>query len=384
MNLFVQTIRSRHAARGVTVLELLIVMTILLMITAATIPIMMPAMANRRLRESSRLVSAFISGARSRAIETGRPVGVVFERFNGLPLAYTMHYVEVPEPYAGESASSACIVTQGMMGLTANMGWIDAFNPTMVRVGDEIQFNYQGQRYRIDGPDTMPTDGIIDTPMSMMPTVLNLSLLTVAGRTPWTATPSPRLPYQIIRQPQASAIAPLTLPEGICVDLYASGITNGGTFTGLDPTQGIMPMMGIPTPDDWTTNAPLTYDPTVMFGPNGAVLSVTNGSGALTRPNGAAYFLIGRRELMADVSKKTMTVEKVDENIHDQQALLMQPSNPLPTLAYLQNFWVTVSPQSGHVSVSEMATNPQTMGNAPTVSDARRFAIDGRMVTGGR
>src|SRR4051794_27315626 len=93
-------------SRGVTLLEILIVLTIMLMITGATLPVMLPALQNRRMREGSRLVSTFISGARSRAIEAGRPVGVMFERLNGLPMAAQVSYVEIPPPYNGDSLNS--------------------------------------------------------------------------------------------------------------------------------------------------------------------------------------------------------------------------------------------------------------------------------------
>ena len=100
-----RTIRTRPPS-GVTLIELLIVITILLMVTAAAIPLMIPALQNRRGREAARLVSSFISAARSRAIETGRPVGVMLERYNGLPFAMSLSYVEVPPTYAGDTVNS--------------------------------------------------------------------------------------------------------------------------------------------------------------------------------------------------------------------------------------------------------------------------------------
>jgi prepilin-type N-terminal cleavage/methylation domain-containing protein len=91
---------------GVTLLELLVVMLILLMVTAAAIPMMAPALQNRRMREAARLASSYISGARARAIQSGRDVGVMIERFEGRPYAMTLSYVDVPLPYAGDSTSS--------------------------------------------------------------------------------------------------------------------------------------------------------------------------------------------------------------------------------------------------------------------------------------
>ncbi len=89
------------------------VIIIIVTITAATIPAVLPALANRRVREASRIVNVFIAGARSRAMQTGRPVGVMFERFAGLPDgAMTLSYCEVPPPYAGDFTDSRATVSK--------------------------------------------------------------------------------------------------------------------------------------------------------------------------------------------------------------------------------------------------------------------------------
>ena len=49
----------------------MIVVTILAMITAATIPLMLSGVDQRRLKEATRLVSSYFGSARARAIETG-------------------------------------------------------------------------------------------------------------------------------------------------------------------------------------------------------------------------------------------------------------------------------------------------------------------------
>ena len=93
--------------RGVTLIELLVVVSIMLMLAAYALPKLAPMARERKVREAARSVNVFLSRARSRAIETGRPCGVVFQRFNdtaGDPLsnAATMLYqAEVPPPYAG-------------------------------------------------------------------------------------------------------------------------------------------------------------------------------------------------------------------------------------------------------------------------------------------
>ncbi len=94
--------------RGVTLLELLVVLLILLMVTAASVPIIAPALRNRQVREASRLLSAYLGAAKARAVQTGRPVGIKIERFNGQPYALTVSQVEVPPPYMGDVFGATC------------------------------------------------------------------------------------------------------------------------------------------------------------------------------------------------------------------------------------------------------------------------------------
>ena len=59
----------------------------------------------RRVREAARAVNVYISSARNRAIEIGRPCGVIFRRANGtnFPTASTvLDQCEVPPTYAGD------------------------------------------------------------------------------------------------------------------------------------------------------------------------------------------------------------------------------------------------------------------------------------------
>ena len=337
--------------RGVTLLELLIVMTIMLMVTAAAIPVMMPALTNRRMREASRLTSSFISGARARAIETGRPAGVMLERFNGLPMAMQLSYVEVPPPYAGDTLSSKVtmeplVAPNRITGFTAgDAPWLAA----VVRFGDQIRLDFKGPLYTLSS--VLPTLGVPD------PRAGQVATDPPTTGAPWyladSANVPPALPagyangvpYQIIRQPVRSSATPLQLPEGTVVDLMNSGVTSSNVF----PPVVVPPAM-------WPTMPPVPFNPVIMFSPNGSVHSVTTAA-APFRPLGPVYLLIGRRELMADV-----TPSGGDENLFDPRAT--------PENAYLSNFWVTIAHQTGQVSVAE---NARTM-NFADVSSARVFA----------
>jgi len=51
-------------------------------------------------------VTAFLGAAKARAVQLGRPVGIVIERENGQAFAFRMAQVEVPPPYSGDIVGS--------------------------------------------------------------------------------------------------------------------------------------------------------------------------------------------------------------------------------------------------------------------------------------
>lgn len=351
--------RLRRDRRGVTLLELLIVIMILLMVTAAAIPIMAPALENRRMREAARLASSFVSGARAKAIQSRREVGVVLHRFEGRPYAVSMSYVEVPPPYGGDVTGATCTVMEvnaadvvdpvsPPTGLYVTKWFeldVGTMNTNLVRMHDEIQFNYQGPKLRILGPDAN-TDNVVDAGSTIYAALLSPTPGAVIP-TPWPSmAPSSPVSYQIFRQPVRTSDQPLQLPDGIVIDLLQSGIglNNAVAFGALG------------------------VDPIITFTPNGSVGHViTTQAQRVTSP---IFLLMGRRELMDDVATINGGGTFEDKNFTD--------SDTNPNNLYLQNFWITIGSQTGLVTTSEMATNP-----SPGIfADARAIAVTSQSIGG--
>lgn len=369
--------------RGVTLIELMVVLTIMLMVTAAAIPIMIPAMQNRRMREASRLVSSYISGARARAIETGRPVGVMFERFNGQPFSMNLSYVEVPQPYGGDTTASRIFfnppwqvrdTTGVVIGSLSQVGFFPPTDPvtiTQIRYGDLVRFDYKGPTYVIAAimppliwdavggswfiqSNTFPTPdpNAVGRPVPLPTQALPSPAPAPVGWFLFRADGFPFVPpaayiangvsFQIYRQPLRSSAAPMQMPEGSVVDLAASGVGLGNSFSNAFTTA-------------------VTFNPVITFSPTGAVDYV--GVPTLTRPNNPIFFLVGRRDLMPDASKTGF-----DENMYD--AISLQ---------HLSNFWVSIGYQTGHVSVTE---NMAAGRAAADFANARQFARTGQSVGG--
>ncbi|HEX4142707.1 MAG TPA: prepilin-type N-terminal cleavage/methylation domain-containing protein [Pirellulales bacterium] len=363
--------------RGITLIELLVVMVIVSIVTAATIPMLATGADQRRVREAARLVSSYISAAKSRAIETGRPAGVMIQRYAGQSFAMTLVGVEVPPPYCGDTTASTATIN-GSGQLIAFPAGDFAWQQT-VNVGDIIQFGYQGRSYMLLGTLSPPTvvgqppvfpNGTAGGTTNPAGGVQLLSATGFTGQTTGTvfcnlwatdgsltlppATPAagPGVPYQIMRQPVKSATPPLQMPGDTVIDLYATTVPDpgGSGSVSLTGTSGI----GITTfgtgPYDYVTTPFVGYapypNPMILFGPTGGVNYVYYDNNPPQHLTSALYLLIGRREGMEDLG-----LAATANNISHHSCM-----------------WVAVGPSALVVTAENMG------GSVTTLSTARQFA----------
>jgi prepilin-type N-terminal cleavage/methylation domain-containing protein len=189
----------QEARRGVTLVELLIVIVIMLMVTAVVVRATAPALSGRRIREAARMVDVFVNGARSRALQTGRPYGVMIERTpvlnagTGLmnsSMGLSVAYAEVPPPYTGDfTGSRILLLGNGAFGAwqmpllgnpapwtlsesaaiafvsadsvfpSSDSGWFETVSPGDILVIHGTQYRlYAGEPFI----DTAPFNGVYD------------------------------------------------------------------------------------------------------------------------------------------------------------------------------------------------------------------------------
>lgn len=321
--------------RGLTLIELLIVIGVLVALVAVAAPNLRPAVEARRMREAARQVSTYFSLARSRAIELNRPCGVMIERFAGEPrVGMVLHQVETPPPYSGESVGAVCRLQ--MTGYTAlgqatvAVQFTPAIGLNLVYPGDLIQFNGQGPYYTITGVDNGSG--------ASLTAVLDLS----AGLwVPWSNTPSLSMPYKIIRQPQRSAASPLQIPAPVVIDFEASGNEL--------PAYSFAP--------SGTGDTSPVY---VIFGPNGAVDRYYVHGAA--RPGiMPAYFLLGRRERVPAA----------------------QAEGGVANFQDFENFWIGIMPQGMIVTEQVGIAEGNASGRPQSIEESREFVRSGRSKGGG-
>ena len=144
--------------RAFTLIEMLIVVTIIMMLVAAALTTMRPALESRRIREAARAIDMYLGSARNRAMETGRPCGVMFRCFrsaNGTiattpPCVMNADQCEVPPCYCGDTYQSTASVVNNNGTLTVTLNSDTPSN--LLKIGDMVQFNCQGPQYPIIAP----------------------------------------------------------------------------------------------------------------------------------------------------------------------------------------------------------------------------------------
>ncbi|MEN6556606.1 MAG: prepilin-type N-terminal cleavage/methylation domain-containing protein, partial [Thermoguttaceae bacterium] len=138
----------RPLTTGFTLIEMLIVVSIMMLLVGMTAAVMRPATESRRTREAARMVNVYLSSARNRAIETGRPCGVLLRCATSGTCAMTLDQCEVPPSYSGLTENSTLVVTAATTSSMATItGTSSDFDISQISVGDTIQLNGQGPWY---------------------------------------------------------------------------------------------------------------------------------------------------------------------------------------------------------------------------------------------
>lgn len=374
----------RH--RGLTLVELLIVIGILSLLAAVTLPNLRDIIRDQRFTRTSGLVQSYIAGAQAKAIGENRRYGVVIERFSnqsaiGRSHSVRLSYAYGPPDYTGDVAGARAIVTNnGGLAFKPDDGTLidaalqqagDGMAFPIIRFGDTIAlgsvsnfFQIQGLRTLATGGDGFPAYGdhrastdiasapiwpCIDIPAEYRP----LLLQQYRAGTP--------VPFRILRQPVPSMSASLELPEGTAIDLVCSGMgLIGDDFSPLAIENRRQTSIGGPLIANRYGNA--AYNPaaspplqpgandfqsvTIMFDTQGGVSEVRYGA-----PNpGSVTVGLGRKYADANI----YLMLGANDGVYPDAPFFFSNRN----VSNLLNFdcsWIVINRQTGNVAVSPIS-----------------------------
>ncbi|MCA9184934.1 MAG: type II secretion system protein [Pirellulaceae bacterium] len=344
--------RRRCHTAGMTLVELLVVVAIIVGVLAVLLPLAKPLIDGRDVREASRQVNAYLAAAQARAIGTGKPVGVFFTRQGTDPAqvnkVYQMELMTSPVLYAGPTENARAFMENFLPKPITVAGTVITVPCASVLIDDPqllVPVEYDPTnpsvviRRWVDRGDTIrfqnrkPDYEIVAIELANPSTPTKARIWFTHAQTTGPAAPVatqfppnnpatkvfPGLSFQIQRRPRRSAANPLELPVGAYIDLTYSGAGAGGYEFQAGPPPAI----------------PLSVS--VIFSPHGGVERVYLGNEAVD-VSAPLHFLIVR-----DKPEVTSVVNG-------------------PLLAAAGSIWVTVEPLVGKVSTSE------NLGYDPTLT----------------
>ncbi len=353
-----QARRAPMAQRGMTLIELLVVVFILSLLLATALPLMKPAIEVGKIRDAARQINAFFAGAKARAAEIGRPVGVWIERIPGSNAATQLYLAETPPIYIGDSLGATAQVTlipgdptatppivetyviapAGILGSGGGFTNSESLPIALAPMGEvfRIKFGFQGLYYRCKR-----------IPYAADATIVLFALQLSDARHVPPILDVPR-PYQIQLNPRRSSAMPLQLPGGVAIDLKYSGI--GGVTNMLNSSTPANPPLGLEFWDNQATPSDLPV--IIVFRPSGDVVRIIN-MGEDNPPAGTIHLLVGKIEQVDTLAKDTPETPNPIRWSTTQAATFPHYEN----LVDGRCLWISIGHRTGLVTSSENGWN---------------------------
>ncbi len=409
------TLRRSKIGFGFTLVELLVAITIISLLAAISLPALRTTLREQKVKRGASLLQSIIEQARARAIVSGSG-GIIIDRLGSGNLiersqSTRIRLADVPAPYTGDNGESIAVFGYNAGALNPYALWfgpsaaqvtrsradiIAGQNQTLINIGDSVLLGSAGLHLRISGfqltsPTVMDRDNYgIDA--SVIPNA-DVSLWTVVMVTiPEANLGLQRLQQQqfsftIIRQPRPAIAAPIILPDGIAIDLTASGLGRQGiefsplAITGNFIDEAVAPFL----------TAPMVFPPVwIMFNRRGAVSAIYNSTIVGGVPvafeiavTGDVHLLVGRSGEL----KVSPTGQLEDD---DPSPFEDESKDGTTPLLNLDSVWVTVKATTGEVMATPLRqptidapagtmTSPLQAARVQNViGRARNAAVDSR------
>ena len=350
---------------GFTLIEVLVVVTILVILTALLVPNLRTVSKERGLRETARVTGSIVAQASQRAIADG--VAGVLLRYNpnfadgtGYSNSITsMALLRAVPVFTGDEEPALMIGAYGVgAGMVTIPFPIEQADLQIINSGDQISFGQSTVRYTINAVNPMPSATSSPSELQLQ---LDVNYLPDPNDFIEKTRTNQGTPYVVHRLPRVLQSSEVNLPRGFHIDLRFSG------FTMLD--SGFAQKMGMglgserPIDPTTMTNRRVTN----VFEPNprlrlttGEVVDFTfsdiailfNARGELDRMVRLGADMAGNTHLLSAlaVDNLGLLVAEIDTLVD-----VSEPNdNPLNSNT---NLWVTVNRSTGSTNVGYNDSN---------------------------
>ena len=358
---------------GFTVVELLIVIGILIVLGAILVPTVRLLNADRRIRESARMVNMFASSVRDAAVVDGEAAFMLVRNGNEPDRCYELRRMRILPPYAGNTFGDDTQVVDYLDMTTNNTYfYVDISMPfgdptlTGINVGDSIKFNFRNVSYRIADIDDanlmigfgpQGTPGVIRLTLDykVTPAQTTESITGTPPRPlaqpipPLPVNPMDRIPFQVFRRPVPINSGRLEIPGNQFIDMSKSGPTND---------------LGLHSGGETFFSESLTYMPGDLnyAAGEGAVVVVFDNNGAIDRyyvrynaPGEEAYFPSESIYLLVATDREDEVANF--NNLYNND-----------------NLWVSIGRSNGAVYTGEIAQPDPSTSPLQQINDSRAIA----------
>ena len=215
-----------HRRRGLSLIELLVVVAIFGMIAVAVLPNIAATTESRRSREAARMLTSFIAKAQARALGRREWSGFMLVATNTTSsyAAADLFLAEVPPVYRGDTVP-ALLSISGTDPTRRFASWSDSAlasgSVAGVRAGDLIRFQERNPWFEVSGTLAPVATGSFSFRLRGDMASASEDVGYQPHNTPWPPI-NQSIPFEILRQPVASG-SPFSLPESRVVDLFWSG-----------------------------------------------------------------------------------------------------------------------------------------------------------------
>lgn len=311
---------NRKKCVGFTLVELLVLIAILVTVSAILIPSVKFLLKDRKIREATRVLNAFVVQAQTEALNDGFG-GIWIERDpKSLNTSTRVYRIKSPPPYTGDFAGSTCNIDNASKGngtFQLSISFPDSPNAVnLIRPGDLIQFDLKGTWFIVQS--SVGGEFTVTSATGPLP--------------PVTTFPFP-VKFKVLRMPTRQTGSYVDMPRTTMIDLSKSGLTvmdydGNGQFDDLN-------QFGRPVGTELSFVSGDSIR--IIFAEDGSMQTVIVGDDAFSSfpPDRSIHLLLAsdERETVADAD----------------------PANSIDTLLDGSNFWLTITRQ-GAVSTSQVST----------------------------